>query len=97
MTVISVPGAGKASQTGSFYAAGSARSARAVTACRGSKKISKAGRYRLSCKLTSAARSARRKHSIRVTLRTTFTPTGGSARTVTRTVTLRKTSSGVTG
>jgi hypothetical protein len=32
-----------------------------------------------------------------VTLRTTFTPTGGSARTVTRTVTLRKTSSGVTG
>ncbi len=97
MTVISVPGAGKATQTGSFYGAGTARSARAVTACRGSKKISKAGRYRVSCKLTSAARSARRRHAIRVTLRTTFTPTGGSARTVTRTVTLRKTSSGVTG
>jgi len=97
MTVMSVPGAGKASQTGTFSASSSARSAKTVTACRDSKKISKAGRYRLSCKLTAAARAARRKHSIRVTLRTTFTPTGGSARTVTRTVTLRKTSSGVTG
>ena len=97
MTVITVPGAGNASQAGSFYGAGTARSARAATACRGSKKISKAGRYRVSCKLTSAARSARRRHAIRVTLRTTFTPTGGAARTVTRTVTLKKTSSGVTG
>jgi len=96
-SVITVPGAGNASQTGSFYAAGTARSARAVTACRGSKKISKAGRYRVICKLTSAARSARRKHAIRVTLRTTFTPTGGAARTLTRRITLRKTSSGVTG
>jgi hypothetical protein len=32
-----------------------------------------------------------------VRLKTTFTPTGGSARSVTRTVTLKKTSSGVTG
>ena len=96
-SLITVPGAGKASQAGTFSASSTARSAKTVTACRDSKKISKAGRYRLSCKLTSAARSARRKHSIRVTLRTTFTPTGGSARTVTRTVTLRKTSSGVTG
>ncbi len=96
-SLITVPGAGKASQAGTFSASSSARSAKTVTACRDSKKISKAGRYRLSCKLTSAARAARRKHSIRLTLRTTFTPTGGSARTVTRTVTLKKTSSGVTG
>ena len=96
-SLITVPGAGKAAQAGTFSASSSAHSARTATACRDSKKISKAGRYRLSCKLTAAARAARRKHSIRVTLRTTFTPTGGSARTVTRTVTLRKTSSGVTG
>jgi hypothetical protein len=32
-----------------------------------------------------------------VTLRTTFTPTGGSARTITRKVTLKKTRGGVTG
>ena len=96
-SLITVPGAGKASQTGTFSASSSAHSAKTVTACRDSKKISKAGRYRLSCKLTAATRAARRNHSIRLTLRTTFTPTGGSARTVTRTVTLRKTSSGVTG
>ncbi|MSX02214.1 MAG: hypothetical protein F2813_03530 [Actinobacteria bacterium] len=96
-SLITVPGAGKASQTGTFSGSSSARSAKTVTACRASKKVTKAGHYRLSCQLTSAARSARRKGSIRVSLRTTFTPTGGAARTVTRTITLKKTSSGVTG
>jgi hypothetical protein len=47
--------------------------------------------------LTSAVRSARRRGAVRVLLRTTFTPTGGAARTITRLVTLKKTSSGVTG
>uniref|UniRef100_A0A6J5ZT19 Unannotated protein n=1 Tax=freshwater metagenome TaxID=449393 RepID=A0A6J5ZT19_9ZZZZ len=97
LTLVKVPGPGTAAQLGTFSGAASSRSARRVTACRASKKLSKAGRYKLSCKLTSAARSARRKGSIRVSLRTTFTPTGGAARTVTRTVTLKKTSSGVTG
>ena len=74
-----------------------ARSAKALTACTSSRKLAKAGRYTLGCKLTSAVRSARRRGSVRVLLRTTFTPTGGAARTITRVVTLKKTSSGVTG
>jgi hypothetical protein len=94
---ITVSGRGTATQQGSFTAPSGARSSRTVKACSGSRKITKAGRYRIDCKLTSAARSARRRGAIRVTLTTTFTPTGGTARSVTRTITLKKTSSGVTG
>ena len=96
-SLITVPGAGSTSQTGTFNSASSGRSAKTTTACRGTKKVTKAGRYRISCKLTAAASSARRRGSIRVSLKTTFIPTGGSARSVTRTVTLSKTSGGVTG
>ena len=59
--------------------------------------ITKAGRHKVNCTLTSAARSARRRGSLRMTLITTFTPTGGTARAISRMVTLKKTSSGVTG
>ena len=90
--VVSDPGAAK--QSGAFIYAPSGKR---LTACSGSKKLTKAGRYTIDCTLTSAARSARRRGAIRVTLTTTFTPTGGTARSVTRTITLKKTSSGVTG
>ena len=93
--VVSDPGV--ATQKGTFIYSSGARSARRLAACTGSRKITKAGRYKINCTLTAGARSARRRSSIRVTLTTTFTPTGGTARSVTRTVTLKKTSSGVTG
>ncbi|MSX01618.1 MAG: hypothetical protein F2813_00480 [Actinobacteria bacterium] len=96
-SVIAVSSPGTATQYGTFNYSSAARSAKRLTACAGSKKITKAGRYKLTCKLTSAARSARRRGAIRVTLVTTFKPTGGTTRSVTRTVTLKKTSSGVTG
>ena len=96
-SVIVVSSPGTATQYGTFNSSSAARSAKRLTACADSKKIKKAGRYKLSCKLTSAARSARRRGAIRVTLRTTFNPTGGTARSVTRTIRLKKTSSGVTG
>ena len=96
-SVITTGGPGVAQQRGSFSSPSGARSARALIACTGSRKLTKAGRYKLSCKLTSAIRSARRRGAVRVLIRTTFTPTGGTARTITRVVTLKKTSSGVTG
>ena len=96
-SVITTGGPGVAQQRGSFSSLSGARSARALIACTGSRKLTKAGRYKLSCKLTSAIRSARRRGAVRVLIRTTFTPTGGTARTITRVVTLKKTSSGVTG
>ena len=96
-STIIVPGPGTETQRGTFNGSSAARSARTLTACTGSMKITKAGRHKLTCNLTSAARSARQRGSIRVTLTTTFTPTGGAASTVTRTVTLKKSGSGGTG
>ena len=90
--VVSDPGTAK--QSGAFiYAPSGGR----VTACVGSKKLTKAGRYTINCKLTAAARSARRRGAIRLTLITTFSPTGGTASAIERKVTLKRTSSGVTG
>ena len=97
LSVIVVKGPGVAIQLGTFNRSSVARSTKRVKACQDSLKITKAGRYKLSCKLTAAARSARRNGSIRVTLTTTFKPTGGSARTVTRVVKLKQTSNGITG
>ena len=94
---ITVSGPGTATQQASFTAPSGARSSKTVKACSGSRKVTKAGRYRIDCKLTPAARSARRRGSLRMTLITTFAPTGGTARSITRTITLKKTSSGVTG
>ena len=96
-SVITTNGPGVAQQQGSFSSLSGARSAKELIACTSSRKLAKAGRYTLGCKLTSAVRSARRRGAVRVLLRTTFTPTGGAARTITRVVTLKKTSSGVTG
>jgi titin len=96
-SVIVTSNPGTATQRGTFNSPSTARSAKRVTACADSKKITKAGRYKLTCELTSAARSARRRGAIRVTLTTTFKPTGGTARSVARTITLKKTSSGITG
>jgi len=96
-SLIIVTGRGVTNQRGSFSGGAGARNSKTLTACRSSRKITKAGRYKLTCTLTSAARSARRRGPIRVTLTTTFTPTGGTARSATRKVTLKKASSGVTG
>ena len=99
--VVSAPGV--ATQRGTFSTSSGTRGARRPTACTGRRKITKAGRYTISCTLTAAARSARRHGPIRITLVTTFTPTGGTARAVRRTVTLKQTgviattSSAVTG
>lgn len=86
--VITVKGPGVATQRGSFTRA---RSAQKLTACTSSRKITKAGGYRLTCELTTAIRSARRRGAVSVSLTTTFKPTGGAARTVKRSVRLAKT------
>jgi hypothetical protein len=96
-SVLVVTAPGTAKQVGTMAASSGARNAKPVTACTGSKKITKAGRHKVNCKLTSAARSARRRGSLRMTLTTTFTPTGGTASAISRMVTLKKTSSGVAG
>ncbi|MBU6337017.1 MAG: hypothetical protein KGR19_04275 [Acidobacteria bacterium] len=84
-TLVRVPGAGRISQRGTFRSAGRTR-----TACRAaSVSATGAGTRRLQCALTSAVRAARREGTVRVRLITTYTPTGGTARTLVRTVVLR--------
>ncbi len=79
------PGAGVIRQAGTFRYRGKTR-----VACRAGTRNSKvAGVYRYRCRLTDAAKSARRKGAVRVRLTTTFTPTSGRRQVVTRTVTLR--------
>jgi autotransporter-associated beta strand protein len=52
--------------------------ARAATlACRTTRAVTQAGTYRLACRLSPRARAALARGSLRLTLVTTFTPTGG--------------------
>jgi hypothetical protein len=83
---VRVPGAGRISQRGTRSSA-SGVAARALV-CTDSKKAARAGTYTLTCRANAATRRAQRSGSVRVLLRTTFTPAGGEARTSTRTVTL---------
>ncbi|MBU6337861.1 MAG: hypothetical protein KGR19_08645 [Acidobacteria bacterium] len=93
VTVGRVPGAGKIRQSASFRS--SSGSWRPV--CSDSVSPSKAGRYRLGCKISSAARRAQRQGRVRVRVRVTYTPAGGTARTLTRYLWLRSLKPSYTG
>jgi hypothetical protein len=85
VTRVRVPGAGKLSQRGSYRTRGAGSSA-TRTACTASRTAKKAGTYTLKCRLDAAARRQREKGRLRVVIRTTFTPTGGTARSSLRTI-----------
>ncbi len=61
-----------------------------IAVCKTSKKATKAGTVKLTCKLSAATRKARAKGSLRVSVKTTFTPTGGLPASKTKTVTLKR-------
>ena len=88
VTRLRVPGPGKLSQRATYRTRG-ARSSATGTACTTSRTANKAGTYTLTCRLNSAARKQRRDGRLRVAVRTTFTPTGGTARSTVRTVVFR--------
>ena len=88
VTRIRIPGAGRMSQRGTYRAAAATSSA-TRTACTAARTAAGAGTFTLTCRLDSAARKQRRKGKLRVRIRTTFTPTGGTARSTYRTVTFR--------
>ncbi len=60
-----------------------------LTVCKTSRKVTKAGTVKLTCKLSAATRATLRKRSLRVSMKTTFTPTGGSSASKTQAVTLK--------
>lgn len=61
-----------------------------TTWCRVSKVTAAASTHTLTCNLGSRGRAALRKGALRLTLRTTFTPTAGKAVTVNRAVTIAR-------
>lgn len=86
VTRVSVPGAGVISQTATRASGG-----KRVTACRTQPRtVSRARTVSLTCRETAATLAARRKAAVKVRLCTTFTPSGGTANTKCRTVTLAK-------
>ncbi len=66
-----------------------AKKAGTMIVCRARKTVAKAGKLTIICRLTAEARAARKKHALKVRLVTTFTPTGGAAKSVSRTLVLK--------
>ena len=89
ITRISVPGPGTITQRGTYGASSTARELATRTACSVSRRVRAAGTVTVTCTLNAAARRARTTGPLRLRVATTFTPTGGTARTTTRTVTFR--------
>ncbi len=94
-TQLKLPGAGKVVQVGttrsSTRAGEMAKKARTMIVCTARKTVAKAGKLTITCRLTAEARAARKTQSLKVRLVTTFTPTGGTAKSVIRTLVLKKT------
>ncbi len=96
-TRLNLPGPGKVVQKATTplpkprQSAEMATTARTMTVCTARKTIAKAGAVTITCRLTAKARAARKTHSLRVRLVTTFTPTGGTAKSVNKTLVLKKT------
>ena len=82
-TVVRVPGAGRTAQVGR------ARGATGLV-CATSRTSRSAGRVILICRVATRALPRKRGGSVRVSVRTTFTPTGGTARSKERVVSVRK-------
>ncbi len=82
---VRVPGRGTITQR----VTRSSNLAAVLTVCKASGKATKAGWVKLTCKLSAATRKALRKRSLRVSVKTTFTPTGGLPASKTQAVTLK--------
>ncbi len=82
---VRVPGRGTLTQR----VTRSSNLAAVLTVCKASGKATKAGWVKLTCKLSAATRKALRQRSLRVSVKTTFTPTGGLPASKTQAVTLK--------
>ncbi len=85
VSTVRVPGRGTLTQR----VTRSSNLAAVLTVCKTSGKATKAGWVKLTCKLSAATRKALRKRSLRVSVKTTFTPTGGLPASKTQAVTLK--------
>ncbi len=88
-TQLHLPGPGEVVQVGTTPL--STPRASTMTVCTARKTVAKAGTVTITCRLTAKALAARKTHSLKVRLVTTFTPTGGTAKSVSTTLVLKKT------
>ncbi len=75
----------------------SSRAAAAGIVCKTSRKVTKAGAVKLTCKLSAATRATLCKRSLRVSMKTTFVPAGGSSASKTKPIKLLRRCSTYTG
>ena len=61
-----------------------------TTRCTATKTAARAGTYKLICRIAKSGRDALRRGALRLTLRTSFTPTRGTQATKTQTLTLAR-------
>jgi hypothetical protein len=88
ITVVTAPGSGTVRQTASWRVPGRKR---AISACRAaSTTVAAPGSIQLTCALNAKTRRALQRRSLKVTLRTTFTPVGGTPTKLTRTTTIKR-------
>ncbi len=85
-STVVVPGRGKLTQR----VTRSSKAAAVLIVCKTSVKVTKAGTVKLTCKLSSATHAALRKRSLRVRVKTTFTPTGGLKASKTKLIKLKR-------
>ncbi len=85
ISTVRVPGRGTLTQLVTRKSSGAV-----LTVCKASGKATKAGTVKLTCKLSSATRVALLKGSLKVSVKTTFTPTGGRPASKTQTVKLKR-------
>ncbi len=86
ISTVVLPGRGKLTQRVTRRS----KAAAVLTVCKTSRKVTKAGTVKLTCKLSSATRAALRKRSLRVRMKTTFTPTGGLTASKTKLIKLKR-------
>ncbi len=88
-TQLNLSGAGKVVQVGTTRRSTPrvtemAKKAGTMVVCPARKTVATAGKVTITCRLTAKARAARKTQSLKVRLVTTFTPTGGTAFSVSR-------------
>ncbi len=87
-STVVLPGRGKLTQR--VTRKRTAKAGGVLTLCKTSKKVTKAGTVKLTCKISSATRKARAKQSLKISVKTTFTPTGGLKASKTKTIKLKR-------
>ena len=88
ITVVTAPGSGMVRQTVSWRVPGRKR---AISACRAaSTTVAAPGSIQLTCALNAKTQRALQRRSLKVTLRTTFTPVGGAPTKLTRITTIER-------